>query len=544
MNIKKKVVEAGLDLLTYKVVAFIASFFLLWWIICALRGSSEGMMSLDLEHISSTGMVFLVLSIVVVLLLFMSAKFRKLGISIAEKINGLKWMGLVLLFVFQFSVITAFGAVDYGWDPRMLIPDSRINVSDIDFYFSLYPNNRFLGTIFYSISFLFGITDSYVLTSFVLNVFTCLLLDSSIIIIYCTFRKKSELIASYSFWLLFCLFGFSGFFLIPYSDVYSFFASSVCMYFVISAIQNSKDNKLISYVQFFIFGGFTYISYLIKPSSIIPQIALVFLLFFLLLRKSAVSIFVVFLIVLSGMAVTYIPWTLYENHQDLYSFDDSKAMPMTHFVMMGLTGDGGYNQADYEGTLSHDTHQEKVAYNIEQISNRIDEFGLSLPFFLMKKANNFMADGSFGWGVEGGFLVEHTTNDMPRAFQMFHDLSVSNFLRQLYTPGTGINASLRVFEQAIYILCIFFALVYALSSFAKSFSDNCDDIYYSIFMYIAIIGIVLFLLLFESGRSRYLIQYLPCLTMFSSFGFRTFLHWVKNGLNIFSIAQDFGHSLR
>ena len=126
----------------------------------------------------------------------------------------------------------------------------------------------------------FGITDSYVLTSFVLNVFTCLLLDSSIIIIYCTFRKKSELIASYSFWLLFCLFGFSGFFLIPYSDVYSFFASSVCMYFVISAIQNSKDNKLISYVQFFIFGGFTYISYLIKPSSIIPQIALVFLLFF------------------------------------------------------------------------------------------------------------------------------------------------------------------------------------------------------------------------------------------------------------------------
>lgn len=27
MNIKKKVVEAGLDLLTYKVLAFIASFF-------------------------------------------------------------------------------------------------------------------------------------------------------------------------------------------------------------------------------------------------------------------------------------------------------------------------------------------------------------------------------------------------------------------------------------------------------------------------------------------------------------------------------------
>ena len=59
-----------------------------------------------------------------------------------------------------------------------------------------------------------------------------------------------------------------------------------------------------------------------------------------------------------------------EEQSDKYEY------PVTHWIMMGLKGLGHYNLKDSQYTESFPTKAEKQEANIEEIKNRIKDFGI------------------------------------------------------------------------------------------------------------------------------------------------------------------------
>ena len=60
---------------------------------------------------------------------------------------------------------------------------------------------------------------------------------------------------------------------------------------------------------------------------------------------------------------------------------NSKNLPVTHFIMMGLHENGEWNQKDIAYTMSYDTKREKIEANVNEIKRTLKEYGISGIFF-------------------------------------------------------------------------------------------------------------------------------------------------------------------
>ncbi|MGA3430648.1 hypothetical protein ACA584_02190 [Lactiplantibacillus plantarum] len=119
--------------------------------------------------------------------------------------------------------------------------------------------------------------------------------------------------------------------------------------------------------------------------------------------------------------------------------------------------------------------------------------------FLVKKQRNNTADGTFGWLKEGNFFRE---NQKPS------NQGFSNWLKNfIYLYGRHI-ADFRFVAQLWWLVLLVII--------ALGFGPRWQLIQ---LLRLAMIGGFIFLLLFEGGRSRYLIQYLPCLLLLGAFSF-------------------------
>ncbi|PXV91483.1 hypothetical protein C8E03_10339 [Lachnotalea glycerini] len=74
--------------------------------------------------------------------------------------------------------------------------------------------------------------------------------------------------------------------------------------------------------------------------------------------------------------------------------------PATHWIMMGLEGNGGFNWHDEQQTLTRPTKEAKLDYTEKQISNRLKELGLKgLAKLIIKKLDYTWSDGSHDYPV-------------------------------------------------------------------------------------------------------------------------------------------------
>lgn len=125
------------------------------------------------------------------------------------------------------------------------------------------------------------------------------------------------------------------------------------------------------------------------------------------------------------------------------------------------------------------------------------------------------ADGTFGWGLEGTYLSVFNKNS---------SFKNNTFQRKFYLNTQGVakpdSYNFRFIQQ---ILWIFVLLLSIFGLFQNSL--------FNFYIKVAIIGFSIFLLIFEGGRSRYLIQFLPLLLLLSSNGWNS-LARLKNRINI------------
>lgn len=437
--------------------------------------------------------------------------FPKLLLSITNFIKNRRKSIFIVLVIgtLCWQVLLVMGlSGNTGWDPSMLTAvAAHRSIAWYPDYFSNYPNNFFLlllERIINNLLRLVGI-NSYSLFIVILSLISYLLIDLSIFILFLSLKKLFNLrVAIISGVLTWGLIGISPIVVIPYSDIPGFLISSLFLF--VYACKETRGKVIV-------LGVLSGVAFLVKPSLVIFDIALVIHKAFSVSKvNKAVKTVLIFAL---AFLVVYIPFNLYESHNSIVKIDSSKVMPANHFIAMGMTGLGGFNGKDVLASRKIKSPQARKAYNNRLIKRRLKNFGVAgyTKFLVLKQVNN-TSDAGFGWGMDAG----------PGYLMPFGEKTkLQNITRRLYlrkgTSSVDINWNgYKIINQIIWTI-VLIAMIYAI----LRFKDNY------LILKLTILGGLSFLLLFEGGRSRYLIQFLPYIFALASLGINK---WISNSNKI------------
>ncbi len=154
--------------------------------------------------------------------------------------------------------------------------------------------------------------------------------------------------------------------------------------------------------------------------------------------------------------------------------------------MMGLNGDGGYNDDDYQQTLQYSTYEARVNFTLRTIGERLHAMGpAGLLRHLARKLSYITSDGLC--------YVQQKLNH--------GGVNPKNLFTRFIIPGEPYVGPLYYLADAwqlgLWILCG--------ASAARAVKRRDSRL---AFARLALFGLLVFLLLWEA-RSRYIVNYLP-----------------------------------
>jgi conserved hypothetical integral membrane protein len=400
---------------------------------------------------------------------------------------------------------------EVGWDAGALhevIENNRSGYNpELVGYFSSNTNNLPIVILMYKLSIFFGKT-SWIFFDYI----TLLLVDLSAIlniVSVAIIDKKKVPIAIYAHVIFLLLFPSI---IIPYTDTWVMPLVSgmlICYFLLIKKNFNILFNSL----TIIILGILAVGTYHIKPSAIVPVIAMIIIEVLSMLRTKKVRvskrvvILMSFFLISSFATQRFIKYQV--NNQTIINVIKGREIPAIHFVSMGISGDGGYNPDDALKMSVLQTKKERIEYSKDKLVERLKKLG---PFgyieFLLKKHSNNTSDGTFGWGKEGEFFKES---------KVLSNKSISDKIKNyIYLYGTHIE-DLRYLSQVFYIILL-------LVIFLGGDKNNKDILFFKI----GILGGFFYLLIFEGGRSRYLIQFFPIFLLLFILSFSNSISRVKD----------------
>lgn len=187
--------------------------------------------------------------------------------------------------------------------------------------------------------------------------------------------------------------------------------------------------------------------------------------------------------------------------------------PLTHWVMMGLKGNGGYNREDSKLTAHAGDYDDKKAANIEVINQRLSDYGFfGLMGHLGEKIEFTWSDGTY-------FITNY----------IYKPLDKNNFLNGIISDvrnGTGFY----IFSSAMHILILCMVCV------SLFFCIKKPPLNYITLMHILMFGVFIFFLIWET-RSRYLFNFTPVYIMICADG-------ILRTVDRFSKPETLGNKLQ
>lgn len=406
---------------------------------------------------------------------------------------------LVLVLVLQVLLLVFVHPVA-GFDAGMLhyaaVSKDRVLEAEVQGYFSLNQNNLPIMLVMRKMVEITGQT-SWQFFDYV----TLFFVDLSVLLNILTVRVIAPKAQAFSMYLQGAWLLVFPSILMPYTDTWVL--PLVSGYFLCYFVLCSKRFPAVwRFVAAGLCGSLVVLTYFIKPSAIIPVMAIFLLTFLRVLakkiawEKSGLAVGLLTLVVLAGFG-TYQVVNHAIDQQDYIQIDASRNIPIIHFASMGITGTGGYDEKQALDMASLATKADKSEYSKEIIVKRLKELKVrGYLAFLVTKHNANTADGTFGWLKEGNFFRE---NQNPSQEGIANKLK--NFL---FLYGAHI-ADFRFAAQLVWLFCLLVILF--------GWGKVTTEIW---IMRLSLVGAFLFLLLFEGGRSRYLIQFLPCFIFLAS----------------------------
>lgn len=522
---------------------------LLWWLYCAV--SYFGFMIPADDDLTLTGVTAIALIVLIVCCaaVTLSSSARRRFKSVIRYLLNHQRQVFIAMICWQAIVILCLVPSNTQWDPSGAI-SSTINAAtapgQFDQYLSHYPNNALLFTLeFIPAKILVAATGgrlSFTALSAALMLFmqlvNVIVIDCSIVLLRRIMIGISERAAGYAFLMMVLLLGCSAWIVVPYTDTLSLLPSLWLMALIIKALRTttqgdqptasrSRFAHLPDIGRFIVIGVASSFAYAMKPSTVIPLIAFLIIWLFLNLGTRILTVWLpaMMAIVIGFMAVA-LPLNAIEHKA--FNFDAGQAVPMTHFMMMGMQGHGGYNQDDVDATFARPTAKEKTQYNLSVIGKRLSAYGIDgYLAFLMKKSYYNTAQGELGFSQSSSGVPETVTSNGDKGTIVLavgadhNPVNKYNVLPLIWVQdlllGNGSGHGIyMLIMQVVYVIVVLGMAMFTVAQYRRN--NDLIKATVPIWLVLSILGGYTFLLLFEGGRARYLIQYLPLMLMASALG--------------------------
>ena len=439
--------------------------------------------------------LFLCILFLITVLIFAVKLFGCLN---KKTLKSISIISLLIIICFQVFFWINF-KVNPSWDFGVIFFQaekfSQGQVMFGEYFYNNYPNNigitLALGYIFKIFSFLGG-TD-YLNFAILINI---IIIDITVVLIY-LFKNKmyGEIVSTTISMLMILITPLYTYTTIVYTDTLSMIFPLIIFYiYYIFIDNNSKGNNLAALA----IGIIISLGVIIKTNVVLGLIALIIYIIFT--KRNIKEILKIVITIVISFILTFNIYKIIAQRHIPIPLSEA-GFPYTHWVMMGLDGNGSYNPNDVDFTQNIEGKENKKKANIQEIKTRLSKYGVSGYLqFLNGKLKYTWSDGTL-------FAPEKLRRS-----------PIENNRYQNYIIGEDRDIYLYV-SQSSYIVVLGLILLGAISLFKKEININY-------LFNIAIVGVVLFLILWET-RSRYIVCFLPILILSASNGLNYILSILK-----------------
>lgn len=418
---------------------------------------------------------------------------------------------LVLDAAFLFIQLVVAHSIAYHniWDPGT-VADYAVAVASgedaemFEWYFSLFPNNNFIATLFVwlaRLSILLGVPPLSMMVS--VNV---LLVNLAGLLLWLAVKLQSDSWKiAYLAWAIFSVLGGLSFWIsTPYTDTFLLPFISGTLLSAVMIWNADTSRKRIAAIA--ICSTCLFLGSLIKPTILVAAVALSMVALLCIPSSrcgwrqwgKALVAFALPAVLCLGILPTVI--------EDSFPIDvdKSQAMSATHYLMMGANPNeyGVFSFPDYEISRGIEEPAERQKVNLEVFADRMRGFGFAgFLKFEAKKASFVYGDGTFHAlaSGEGQTFSEENLHAAPFGV-------VSERLRDLYyyQDGSEFNIA-RELDQILW-MGILILMPLSLGEYLRQRRGQGGWVILFSMLFYA--GVFVFLMMFET-RSRYLYCFLP-----------------------------------
>ena len=383
-------------------------------------------------------------------------------------------------------------------------------------YLSQYPNNLLLFSIFrimYKIANFFGFYQ-YDLIGTVFNI---ICIDLAGLFTFLSIKKSTDSFnkgvyalgwfATISpIYIYTCIF---------YTDTLSMLFAPLILYVFLILKEQKNIKKIILYSV--ILGIIAAVGMLLKMTVIIVLLATlsVWIIFSKLSIKKMISI--TFILIMIGF-ILICKNIVVKNFYYGYSKFETNEIPYTHWIMMGLKGNGGYNEEDVQYTQSFSTKEEKINANVSQIKIRLKNL-------IETKNYNFFVDKLlYTWGDGTYFCLNKVVYKYGNIEETLINKQNNSYIKKYISVSQIRHISM---------------LILILLSFANfTMKDDKENI--TTISKVTIVGIIVFFIIWEA-RSRYLVNFIPIFIISAINGMDNILYvyqkWKKRNIKFLKSAE-------
>lgn len=484
------------------------------WLFFAIRYGFEYLPVDLLKMTPQNAIVFVIITSFIFIFYIFKEKTVQFLRKLYQLIVGHKIWVIGIVTAFQLFILLTSGGLARADTTILYQIATDPNYAQETMYISNYPNN-FLFLVYLKIIFRIW-PENLVFNLSLLNIF---FINASLLLSYRLVKEfLKERIANIYFLIYLFLFTLQPQFLYTYTDAITLFFT-VVMCTVLSFLLSKWENKRLFILASLLLGLTISICYNLRPPTVIYIIAL-FVVLVATKRSHRFSIKKIGVATLLAFSVFYVSNatinTLLEK-QDFVYYDDNYSRNLLYYVDLGLTTAGNSHSEIPEEIIeaSEDQLNELV---VEDITKRFESFTLtSFVGHLFNKYYWITGEGMFGWNLEV-VLSEESVLQMPWIQGIINSEFARGVRSYIYARREHFNLQGMIF-QFIWVLTIFGILIY-------SFLFRPSRFNIALWLQITLFGGFLFLMIFEGGRTRYLIQFLPPIVLLSSVGWEQLLTFV------------------
>ena len=480
MNFKNKKIKFNVDLIkVYSILFFLA----LLWItsICLLEANYQ------FNPIFVIGMSF----IAFLLLGFIYKKGNKKFENLSNKSTWI-FYGIVtfIMVIIQF-VIGYLVRTNPSWDLGLCIESAKEilqygHSTDMAVYYIQAPNNIFITLLLAVVIKLFSIfqLQDVNISTLIANI---VFIQIAILLLFKIAKSVyNNFTACFTLVLMFLFLPIYPYSTIMYTDTTSMFLPVAFLYCFIKIYQMPNDKK--KYIYAAIVGALAFIALSLKVTALIVVIAFAI---YEIIQHRFLDMLKVMGVALITFLIIELSYTAVIKNTGIMGipYEDTKQVPFTHFIMMGMYGSGAFSAEEWQYTLQLPDYETRKEANIQKIKERLTSYGTQ---GYIKFLNNKTKGQTWGSG----------TYDFE---SILNSYNVDNNIAHQFLLVDGKYYRIVFYYCQIFHFTMLLGIIVSIGYSIKNGKKEKAIISIS---KLSIFGLLIFLLLWET-RSRYMLNFIP-----------------------------------